>query len=170
MTSSTSSSFPVPVPSPLSSPDSGGGHRTPDRTGVFWRRTHRAPDRTGFFRRRSHRPPHRTGFFLKKKKLVRPGPGDRGHPVTSPVHVFPFGLFNVFEKEGIGVSEGRSEKFQDVVQNHGSNFITYQNCRITTQTTSRPFPKVQKTIMTGGKVDDSWQHYVVMGLPCISRW
>ena len=60
------------------------------------------------------------------------------------------------------------ETFPDVVQSHCSNFITYQNCRIATPTTSRSFPKVQKTIMVGGKVDDSWQHYVVMGLPCIS--
>ena len=42
------------------------------------------------------------------------------------------------------------QNFADVVQSQRSNFITYQNCRIATQTTSRPFPKVQKTIMAGG--------------------
>ena len=61
------------------------------------------------------------------------------------------------------------QNFADVVQSQRSNFITYQNCRIATQTTSRPFPKVQKTIMAGGKVDGSLQHYVLMRLPCISR-
>jgi hypothetical protein len=57
----------------------------------------------------------------------------------------------------------------DVVQNQRSNFMTYQNCGITTQRTSRPFPKVQKTIMVGGAVDGSLQHYVLMRVPCISR-
>ena len=38
----------------------GGAHRTPDRTGFFWRRDHRTPDRTGSFWRRSHRTPDRS--------------------------------------------------------------------------------------------------------------